>query len=164
MEPITFLGLDANAWTAVFTGGLVATAIFTVLAARRSWIAEHRSYVVVDFEIDIERAVAWIWIQNIGRTPAENIRIEFEPPLQSSWDSERYRIADIPLWKEIPVLPPQRKLRTFFDKLPHRKEAGLPYRYNVTIRYRSPVTGEDHVDSYELDLAIYSRLTDIFTK
>ncbi len=157
----TFAGLDASAWTAVFTFGLFVMAIGTVTVAALTWRAGHRAYVVVDLEIDVLRKALWITVSNIGRTQAEDVTIDFEPRLESAGDGDRYRIAELPLWKEISSLAPSRTIRTFFDFAHIRRDLGLPDRYEVTVSYRSPVTRETRKSVETLDVRLHTTLTEI---
>lgn len=48
-------------------------------------------------------------------------------------------------------MPPERRIRMLFDRVPDRIEAGLPMRYVATVTYRND-RGKDYEETYPLDL------------
>ena len=63
--------------------------------------------VVTYFEVDGSRM--YLIIENVGKTVAENVEIKFEPELKNSRD------FTYPSLKQISYLPPNYKIKTFFD-------------------------------------------------
>jgi hypothetical protein len=153
VEP-TLGGLTAEGWTAVLTLVLVVIAAATAYSASRTWKAEHRAYVVVDFEPE-GRFVSLV-VKNIGRTPARDVRFQFKPGLRSTWDNAKDSIGGLPMVTAISYLPPGREHRTFFDYADRRRDAGLPTAYEVRASFLSPATHGQEVqwDVFMLDLQL----------
>ena len=100
--------------------------------------------VLMYFEIDAHRM--YLVIENVGKTIAEDVKIKFEPKLKNS-DGEEYNEL-----KEISYLPPNYKIKTFFD-MTHSYYTKYDEYPNVKffIKYKNiynkPITRE-----YESDL------------
>jgi hypothetical protein len=139
-----------------------------VLAARYAWnqVAEARElrkeqarpFVVVDFEPDRVPFVN-LAIANLGRTMARNVRIEADPP----FDSSVYRSGPVPLAKfklfteGIPALAPGKRIVLLFDQMYDRKELDLPETYRVRLTYEWD-GGDPLSDELRLDLDLYRPL------
>lgn len=163
----TFLGLTADAWTAIGTVATAAVALvaalfagWQVLVMRGTRREQTRPYVVVDFrEHPVSRTIIALVIENIGATPAYDVRLDFSPELEST-DDERddgtrgiYSVAESPLIRDgIPTMPPRRKIVVSFDSAPKRKRAGLPLRYDVTVTLKDS-RGNKHTEQYIADMA-----------
>jgi hypothetical protein len=92
--------------------------------------------------LDVATTIAQFKIENVGRTIARNVRFEFDPPIESSWDGEagHVPIAQTNLLKDgIPTLPPGTPVEALFDQLPARLGRGLPDDYEVTVSYEGPL-------------------------
>jgi hypothetical protein len=112
-----------------------------------------RPFVIVDF--DHVSALFFLVIENVGRTMARNVTIEFDKPLTTTHGGSK--LDEAVLFREpIPALPPGKKIRVPFDTLPGRKQSGLPLTYEVTLRYEGP-TGRRYGEGeeYRLDMGIY---------
>ena len=150
---------------ALATGGQLVVLLFAVVYARRQ-VREARElreeqarpFVVVDFEPDrvpfMNLAVA-----NLGRTMARNVRIEADPPLQSTvYDSGEFPLADLKLFTEsIPSLAPGKRIVLLFDQMIDRAKAGLPESYQMRLTYEWD-GGEPLSDELRLDLDLYRPL------
>ena len=114
----------ADDWTAIATCAtfLVAAiaAVFSygqVTQARRAREDQVRPFVVVD----LQSSLAWqnmidLVVENVGKTIAKDVRVEFQPPLESSQSDSRMHLQESVLVKQgIPTLPPGRRVSALFD-------------------------------------------------
>jgi hypothetical protein len=134
-------------WAALYARGQVRE-------ARTLREEQARPFVVVDVEPE-RRPFMNLVVANLGRTMARNVRIEIDPPLQSTvYDSGGFGIARMKLFTEpIPSLAPGKRMVMLFDSLPARIEAGLPDSYEVRLSYEWD--GGPIVDTQRLDLDLY---------
>lgn len=161
-------GLSPEEWTAV---GTLGTAIVALLAAafagwqvweiRRTRQEESRPFLVVD----IQSSAAWnnlfnLVIENAGPTVARDVRVSFTPPLQSSNDQVDLE-STVLLTEGIPMLPPGRQVKAFFDAANDRKGRGLPMRYDVEVALKDYRGGPQEVQRYVIDLEHLYGLTNI---
>lgn len=100
--------------------------------------------VVTYFEVDAHRM--YFVIENVGKTIAKNIKIEFDPELTDSRDRKYNNL------KEISYLPPNYKIKTFFDMTHahHNKYQEYP-NTKFIISYEN-IYGEIIERNYESDL------------
>lgn len=144
------------AWAAWATVGIyVVIGLFAwrqVHEARKLREEQARPFVIVDFE---PGWLVYLTVENLGRTMARDISIHFDKPLTSSLQGRR-ELDETPLFREpIPALPPGKKIRVLFDEFNGRTDAGLPFTYDVEVRYRGPTGGKPWQDTYRLDLGMY---------
>jgi hypothetical protein len=157
---VTFLGLEVGAWSAlaamltlVVYVLLLAYAVKQVGEARRSREEQSRPFVVVDFE---PGHATYIIVENIGKTAAREVTMSFDPPLSATLSRPWAWEDSTAFTSGIPLLPPGRRLRIFFDALTPRFDSGLPMTYNVKLTYEGPPgTPKAFEDQYVLDLNIY---------
>lgn len=157
---MTYLGLEAGAWSALVAAltlvvyvFLLAYAMKQVAEARRSREEQSRPFVIVDFE---PGWATFIVVENIGRTAAREVTMSFDPPLSATVAPPWAWEASTAFTSGIPLLPPGRRLRVFFDALTPRFDAGLPMTYNVKLTYKGPPgIRKAFEDQYVLDLNIY---------
>lgn len=122
--------------------------------ARRLREEQARPWVVVDFE---PGWILWLTIENIGKTVATNVKVRFEPPLASTqkrpWEWEESSAFT----QGIPLLPPNKKLRFFFDSITVRlNDDVLPKHYDVSVEYHGPIKRKKPlVSTYRLDISHY---------
>jgi hypothetical protein len=124
--------------------------------------AEARPYVVVDFEPEVP-PLLYLVVSNLGRTMANNVRFEVDPPFRSSQD-ERWGlpVARIKLLTSgIPSLAPGKRHVTAFDTLFDREKLGLPSSYRVRIFYEGE-DGQRFEDTQRLDLDLYRDLRPVY--
>jgi hypothetical protein len=141
------------AWAAVGAWGALIYAVVQVGEARKLREEQARPWILVDFEPGF---IFWLTIENIGRTVATDIRIRFRPDLASTqsrpWAWEESTL----LTDGIPMLPPNKKLRAFFDSFPERLKSDLPMTYDVEVEYHGPTKQKKPLTShYRLDLNFY---------
>jgi hypothetical protein len=107
---------------------LVAAALYAraqVKEARELRQEQARPFVVVDFEPEQSPFVELV-VANSGKTMARNVRINVEPPLESSLDTVM-PVAKLKMFTEgIPSLAPGKRMVTLFDSMIDRKDLNLP--------------------------------------
>jgi len=128
-------------WTAF---GTVATAAVAVAAAtvalfqlrevKRTRREQTQPYVVVDFVPSrVGNNILNVAIENIGRTPARDVRVTFDPTIRSSLKD--YDIEATAMFSEpIRSMPPGRRIEVLFDVGHERFKTDLPSRYNITVQ------------------------------
>jgi hypothetical protein len=140
---------------------LVVAALYAraqVREARELRKDEARPYVMVDFEPDRSPLVNLV-VANLGRTMARNVRIEVDPP----FDSSVYRSGPVPLAKfklfseGIPSLAPGKRIVLLFDQMLDREKLQLPDSYRVRLSYEWD-GGEPLSEELRLDLDLYRPL------
>jgi hypothetical protein len=150
--------------TAGGTVGTCAVALVAALVAywqlreaRRLREAQAQPYVVVDVEPSIvTRRILNLVIRNTGQTLARDVKIRFEPPLQSTIDSDGFPPAKFKALTEgIPALPPGREYQIALDSAVDRAQSSLPDSYTVTVSFHDR-DGKPLEDlTYVLDLAMF---------
>ncbi len=145
-----------TAWAAWATVTIyLALGIFAwiqVLQARKLREEQARPFVIVDFDAGF---LVYLTVENIGRTMARDVTIQFDKPLESTLSRPR-EIDETPLFREpIPTLPPGKKIRVLVDAYGARVEAKLPLTYDVMLRYKGPMGKKEWKHPYRLDLNMY---------
>lgn len=125
---------------------------------------EAKPFVVVDIEFDVMRRM--LAIRNIGKTPAYDLTIEFEPPIHLFMDE---RLGSSFLSKPIAFLPPGTLLRTAIDwgarkakdsaddkteevAIPHAWAQNTATEYKIRLSYRAAWQKKCSVVAYDLNL------------
>jgi hypothetical protein len=137
--------------------------------ARRLREEQSRPFVVVDLDIS-NLPLVFLTVSNLGRTIAQQVRIEFDPPLASSFDNraptEEDKQAGRPLpplvpfdvfADEIPSIVPGKVIRTLFDSLVAERREDLPESYRVTVRYEDD-RGGSHKEEMWIGFGSYGNL------
>ena len=149
-------------WAAVAAWAAWATVLIYIVIGLFAWRQvrearklreeQARPFVIVDFDPGF---LVYLKVENLGRTMARDVRINFDKKLTSSLDRPR-ELDETPLFREpIPALPPGKKIRVLFDQFNARTEAKLPLTYDVDVRYRGPTGSKHWKDTYRLDLGMY---------
>jgi hypothetical protein len=159
----TAFGLSATGWTAVTALGAVVTGLVALGAGVVAWFQlkeakglreeESRPYVVVSVEPSPAGMIALdIVIRNLGRTVAKNCRITTTPTLKSTTEDPDHPLAKLkPLSEPISLVPGQ-EIRLLLDRIPDRRIACLPFRYDAKVTY-SNTAGQKWTEELVLDLA-----------
>lgn len=150
--------LSAAQWTAIGTWTtaiiLLATLIYAALQVRemRTLRREQvRPWIVVRFHL--RSIIAFIAVENLGTTVARNVRLQFEPPLESTLGP---RIRDAALLAEpIPNLAPGERRLALVERMPDRLESELPLRHKVMVLYQDHNGKELPAETFHLDFASY---------
>lgn len=116
---------------------------------------EFAPYVVVYFDALTDSPIFDLVVKNTGKTIANHIKINFEPPLQTSL--KNYYLGELALLHQpIPALPPGFELRTSIDRLETRLESEtLPKRYKVTVTYTGGLNNAFRKIEYLLDMNVF---------
>jgi hypothetical protein len=149
-------------WPAIAAWAAWATVAIYIVIGLFAWRQVHearklreeqaRPFVIVDFEPGF---LVYLTVENVGRTMARDVRIEFDKPLQTTLERPR-ELDETPLFREpIPTLPPGKKIRVLFDQFNERLDKGLPLTYRVKLRYRGPEGRKTWEHPYRLDLGMY---------
>jgi hypothetical protein len=153
---------DVPAWvTAVAALLTLVIAAFAVLAAfrqageaRRLREQQAAPYVVVDVEGSKASTIFLdLYVKNIGRTVARNVRVSFDPPLQSTLDGTFVRATAGFLAHPIPAMPPGREYRMMFERGPDLYKSELPRAYAATVMFDG-VSGPQCL-TYEINLDLF---------
>lgn len=165
---------DLSAWTpadfsaASSVGTLLvaivaaAIALRQIVQARQLREEEAAPAIVVDvLPSPVASNLLNLIIVNVGKTPARDVRIVFDPAIDTALDvSSNYKIARWSVLTEgIKTLVPGRRITALFDDSVQRHEAKLPLQYNVTITCRDWRGRVQPAQQYTLDLSpIYGGL------
>ncbi len=155
----TAIGTVATACVALFGAGFAGWQVWEL---RRTREQESRPFVIVDIEPSpVWRNLLNLVIENVGSTVARDVRLNFTPPLQSS--SDKIDLESTVLLREgVPMLPPGRRIQTFFDASHDRKDSGdLPMRYDVTVSLSDYRGRQQEEQRYVIDLQHLYGLTEI---
>ena len=136
---------------------VAAFAAYQLIEARRLRNEQARPYVIVDFEF--KSIVAKIAITNIGATPATDVRITFDKPLQTVTPGRADLNQAAVFTGPIPMIAPGRKMSVLWDSVPAMyKDGTVPLSYTATASYLDH-RRKRHVEEYVLDLTPYLQTT-----
>jgi hypothetical protein len=165
-----------GAWASVATVALLlfggGIAWWQATEARNLRRAQSRPFVVIDFDAQLVHLFIYLRLVNVGTTMARNVRFEFDPPIESTFDSDAGLpgIAELTIMKDgIRSLVPGKEIRFLFDAVLDRKKTNLADTYEVTVTYEGEERNrllrksvrESFKDTMVLDLSIYWNLTHI---
>lgn len=168
VELIPYVEANSVSWTDIgsFIVGALTLLVLCVAAviawrqvgeARRFREAQFRPFVILDFSY--HEMFAQLTIKNIGTTLARDVTFEVDPHWKTALDDDPsypYVLANSYIFREgIPTLPPWKEITMVFDREPERSKAGLPDRFEVTVRYRGDPLGREYEELIVLDLGIY---------
>lgn len=116
---------------------------------------EFAPYIVVYFDAQTDSPIFDLVVKNSGKTIANQVKVVFEPPLQTSlknYDLEGLTLIHQP----IPAIPPGFELRTSIDRLETRLESdALPKIYKVTVTFTGGLNNAVRKLEYLLDLNVF---------
>jgi hypothetical protein len=116
---------------------------------------ENSPYIVAYFEFS--EYEIYLVIENVGKGLANNIKIEFDPELNNS--IRGIKINEIPLIKEgIGSMPPNYKIKTFFDGTVKYFNGDFPCKYNATITYYGGINETKRTSKHILDIRSYYKV------
>lgn len=158
-----FTNLGADAWTAIFTGGLFITAVFSALYAAKQWktsrdaqLETMRPYVLVSVEPSRAHFNLFdLVIRNIGKRPAVDVRIVLDPPpvraremTQPDIQIQNMKILTEPMAQ----LAPEQVIRAFYDNHVERKDRNdLPILHHAKVSYKD-AHGNKYSGQFTLDI------------
>ncbi|GAB3190975.1 hypothetical protein [Nesterenkonia suensis] len=162
--------ISADAWTAVFTGGLFVTALATAIYAHQQWKSsrEHheaqvqaqaeaiRPYVLVT--VETSRAAFNLFdlvIRNIGKRPAVDVEISLDPaPVRArEMDDPEIQMQNMKMLNEpMSLLAPDQEIRAFYDNhIERRGRDDLPDEHLATVTYKD-MSGTTYTTEFTLDI------------
>lgn len=128
-----FALLNSESWTALGTWATFLVLLVTLIYLARQVREQFRPFVTVSFHF--RSVIAFISIQNLGSTPARDLRIRFEPELASTLSGN---VGDIAMLDEAtPVLAPGEQRLILLDRVPDRLDSDLPRRHTAHVEYRN---------------------------
>lgn len=159
-----FLGLDLDEWVGI------ALLLQTVLLAMSAWFVrwqlkqardaqaeQSRPYVIVDFQQ--KGGLLNLIVENIGQTPAFDLRVIFEPELtlpEGASDDDRHQVEGFVrrlAGDGIPFMPPRRVHRFRYALAHVIKEGGYTTNTTAQVEYnREAGDKRRYNDSYAIDL------------
>lgn len=128
----------------------------TIKEMRESREYQTRPYVVFDFEF--QEHLIFYKIENLGNSPAYDVSIDFINDLE---DSRGRKLSELKLFKNIPFIPPRKKIRYFFDStFQFLKKDELEKEINdIEVKYsREPSSATKqsyYKEKYQFDFSIY---------
>lgn len=162
--------MDVSAWVAIIAAATALGSLYFTF--RQAQAAERQANVAADQtrlqrKIHQDSAQPYVWadigldeqqgtllrveVVNEGPTVATNVRVGFDPPMQSTYNPENFQAIQADLGRGIKSLAPGRRLRWTYDIGPQFYESGLPTATTVTVECDGPF-GPCPVLSYPLDL------------
>jgi hypothetical protein len=111
-------------------------------------------YIVAYF--DVELPLIYFVVKNLGKSVAEEIRLDITPPLTSSEPKNEFN--ELPFIKDgIGALAPGSEIRIFFDSTIgyFREYDPLPLRYDIAISYHGGLQPNQRSNRMILDLSTY---------
>ncbi len=119
-------------------------------------VQESAPYVVVYF--DFIGHEIYLVVENVGKGLAKDVKIEFRPELENTGQGKK--INDTPMIKDgIGSIPPNYKIRHFFDMSFAYYEKKLPLEYKVKISYNGGLTNIEKTTENVLDLAFHQKIS-----
>lgn len=169
----TFWGQGVTTWTALYTlltAGLLLVASIAAIYAKLQWTSarDHvkeqrrgqveamRPYVTVTVEPGRTSMQLFdLIVRNIGQRPAQDVRIEVNPPpvraremKQADIQMQNMKILNEPM----SLLAPGQEIRAFYDNHLDRKDReDLPTEHTVKVNY-SDTSGHAYEGGFTLDL------------
>lgn len=163
-------GISTDGWTAIFTGGLFATALATASYAGLQWKSSKkhhddqikaqaeavRPYVLVTVETS---KVAFnrfdLVTRNIGKRPATEVDITLDPPpaRANEMKDPEIQMRNMKLLNEpMSLLAPGQEIRAFYDNHIERKDRDdLPTVHNAKVSYKD-MSGTCYTTDFSLDV------------
>jgi hypothetical protein len=114
-------------------------------------VTEHKEADVI-LDVEFERGLFFLVLENLGDEPAHSVRVRFEEPL-TGLGGER-RIDRLQLFRRLEFLGPRRRIRVFLDRLALFFARGEPTAFGVTVAWRTD-RGERRSREIRHDLAAY---------
>ena len=114
-------------------------------------VTEHREADVI-LDVEHERGLLFLVVQNLGDLPAHNVRVRFEGPLRGL-GGER-RLDRLQIFRRLEFLGPRRRIRIFLDRTALFFAREEPTELGVTVTWRTD-RGERRRREIRHDLAAY---------
>jgi len=127
----------------------------TLQEMRNARAEENAPFVVVYFKYVHSRSTIYLVVENIGKSVAQNIKMEFDPPLQGSKFMRPDLKSNTLLTEGIYSIVPNYKIPIPFDFLNHYIHENLPLEYSVSVTYYGNGNLPKQEVKYVLDLKPY---------
>ena len=124
----------------------------TLLEMREQRDAEIAPYVIAYLDGQGEiNGLLYLVIKNTGKTVAKNVKVTFDPPLETQFPDllERVLPAD-----GIPSIPPNYEIKTILDNFAAYPES-RPMAYKVKVTCYGGIDNKLREDKYNLDLELF---------
>lgn len=139
---LTYYYVVLTGYYVFLTGRLVQQAILSQGHVLRAQEAEFRPYVIAD--IEFEGILGSLVIKNVGRLPAQNVRIKFDPEIiaTSRMDGTVYNLTEQLLSEPIAFFPPGKVQRSNLGPAEEFLDPDEPWVFNVPFHTHGPVKSE----------------------
>lgn len=129
----------------------------TLQEMRDSRDQESAPYIVTYFDIPFGQQFIFFVIKNIGKTSAERVKIDINPPLVNS---KGINFNNFPFLNDkISIMPPGYEIKTMFDFFPQYVEnEDSPMTFDVNVTYYGGLNKEPRLANYQLDLSVHDGL------
>jgi len=128
----------------------------TLVQIRDSQAREAAPYVVAYFEIPEGRWVVFLVIENLGKTPARNIRLKCDPELKNRMNPrDGVAFVDLPL----SYLAPRQSVRTAVAITTREfNDADFPMKYDISVEWEAVETPYESRSEGTHDLSAYLKM------
>lgn len=147
-------------WSSISSIATALSAIATMILAILTWkmvkemkqarLDTSRPYVIAYLEYK-EHQVFFI-CENIGKTTAQNVKLDFDTPLLGI---ENYEVSKELFSSPIPSMPPTHQIKTFVNSSINILENNKDL-LNITIKYASGDT--QYIDNYPITFSKYQKI------
>ena len=96
---------------------------------------ERRPYVIADLKF-IEHHV-WFTMENIGKTPAHNVKVEIKPDIENI---NGEKVSENLIQKPFSFFPPNKKYRSYVNESFYILNEDNPKEYKILLKYRDRKT------------------------
>ena len=142
----------STALLAVLTAGYVLLTYWILKSTRQSIQEQTRPYIVASLPLQGFEVV--LSIQNIGNRPAKNVRVTFDPSLDTISSDDPPSLASRPMLSQS-FMPPRFEVRNPVGVTPDIISRGDKEKvFHVHIEY-TDAQGIPYSDSYDIDLSSY---------
>ena len=117
--------------------------------------AFHRPCPEVIIDFIFEDGLFYISIKNIGAIPAYKVSTKFDKTIIGV--EGKKTISELPLFKCIEFLPPDKEIRTFLDTSPSYFSRNEPTNISIQIRYEDS-RGKKYSNTIKHNLEIYREI------
>jgi len=135
--------------TVLLTYFYVVLTAMMVNRLAKSQEEERRPFITVDLEFDQHEV--HLVIQNLGKTPAIRLKIEFSPDIVNSIGKT---LSKTIFYNPIPTFPPGKISRSFVDFSPDLLAAGIPEQYKITATYSFPWADTPVKEEHTFDVGL----------
>ena len=95
--------------------------------------------------------ILYLVIKNTGKTVAKNVKVLFDPPLQTKFPDFLEKVLPP---DGVPSIPPNYEIKTTLDNFVTYKKSG-PMAFDVIVRYSGGISNKLREDKYHLDLELF---------